>query len=180
MQRAAAGDESAWAELVGRYVNLLWSVARGYRLDTAEAADVVQTTWLRLVERLDQVKDPDRLGGWLATTASREALRTLRRAGRELPTDDTAHDVPDPRPPLETAMLTTERDATLWACFAALSTACQILLRLLFADPPLSYQEISSTLNVPIGAIGPRRGRCLRRLRELAEADGVSGPGPGG
>jgi RNA polymerase sigma factor (sigma-70 family) len=78
---AAAGDQQAWDALVDRYASLLWSVARSYRLSAPDAADVVQTTWLRLVEHLGQIADPDRLPGWLATSARRECLRVLRRAG---------------------------------------------------------------------------------------------------
>src|SRR5260370_34307535 len=80
---ATGGDQEAWAALVERYTSLLWSVARSYRLPEADASDVVQTTWLRLVEHLDRIADPERLPGWLATTARRECMRLVRRAGRE-------------------------------------------------------------------------------------------------
>jgi RNA polymerase sigma factor (sigma-70 family) len=180
LHRAARGDEAAWSELVTRYTNLLWSVARAHRLDTATAADVIQVTWLRLVERLGQINQPDRLGGWLATTASRESLRALRRLNREPPTwDDDTHLIPDGRPDLDSALVRAERDAALWSAFGGLSGTCQALLRLLFAEPPLSYREVSETLAMPISSIGPRRQRCLRQLRELAEARGVTA-GAGG
>jgi RNA polymerase sigma factor (sigma-70 family) len=86
VRAAAAGDEAAWGALVERFTPLLWATTRSYRLDRARAADVVQTCWLRLVENLDRVQEPERVGAWLATTARRECLRALRLEGRELPT----------------------------------------------------------------------------------------------
>src|SRR5213593_490223 len=88
LAQAGAGDERAWDALVEQHTRLLWSVARSYRLDQADAADVVQTTWLRLLEHLDRIEDPSRLVGWLVTTARRECLRVLRRSGRERPVAD--------------------------------------------------------------------------------------------
>jgi RNA polymerase sigma factor (sigma-70 family) len=176
LARAADGEQDAWNALVERYQNLLWSVARSYRLDGADAADVVQTTWLRLVENLTRIKEPDRLAGWLATTVRRECLRTLRRRGREVPAGDDgpAFDVPDDADPLDAALLTDERDAQLWTCFGHLSGRCQQLLRVLMASPAPSYAEVSAALDMPVGSIGPTRGRCLERLRALAESRGIS------
>src|SRR6266516_3266327 len=89
LQAAAGGDQDAWGRLVDRYSRLVWAVARGHRLSQADAADVTQATWLRLVEHLDRIKEPERLGAWLATTARHESLRVIRRGGREQPTDES-------------------------------------------------------------------------------------------
>ncbi len=174
--RAAAGDQSAWDTLVERYTNLLWSVGRAHRLDSADAADVVQTTWLRLVENLDRINDPERLPGWLVTTARRECLRILRRSGREVvgAADDLSIEIVDEAPPLDARLLAGERDAALWRCFERLSARCQQLLRILMAAEPPAYSEISAALDMPVGSIGPTRGRCLERLRELARDAGLS------
>lgn len=172
LRRADAGEQAAWDALVVRYTNLLWSVGRAHRLGAADAADVVQTTWLRLVENLGRIEDPERLPGWLATTARRECLRTLRRAGREpLGTgDDAALDVIDDHAePLDAKLIADERDAALWACFERLSERCRVLLRILVATPPPAYADVAAALGMPIGSIGPTRGRCLERLRSLAD-----------
>ncbi len=176
LRAAEDGDVAAWNALVERFTNLLWSVARGHRLGAADAADVVQTTWLRLVENLGRIQDPERLPGWLATTARHECLRTLRRSGRELPTesDDTTLDLTDTAAPVDSRLITEERDAQLWLCFEALQPRCQRLLRVLLADPAPSYAEVSAALDLPIGSIGPTRGRCLERLRALAQERGLS------
>jgi DNA-directed RNA polymerase specialized sigma24 family protein len=84
LKGASGGDSRAWDALVQRYANLVWAVARSHRLSSADAADVSQTTWLRLVEHLDRINQPERLGAWLATTARRESLAAIRRGGRHV------------------------------------------------------------------------------------------------
>jgi RNA polymerase sigma factor (sigma-70 family) len=183
---AAAGDSSAWNAIVEQYTGLLWSIARGYRMSTADSADAVQTTWLRLVEHLDRIDDPSRLPGWLATTVRRECLRTLRRSKREQPSfdEDGLPDVPDDAAPLDAALLDEERDAALWRALDQMPARCRLLIRVLMASPPPSYAEVAAALDMPIGSIGPTRQRCLDRLRRIAEAEGAlvdpAPPGGGG
>jgi RNA polymerase sigma factor (sigma-70 family) len=164
---ATAGDQRAWDALVERYTSLLWAIARSYRLPPADAADVVQTTWLRLVEHLERIADPDRLPGWLATTARRECLRLLRHADREVYSATGVRDAPDDAPALDAALLADERDAILWTAFARLDEVCQRLLRVLSTDPPPSYAIVAAALDMKIGSIGPTRARCLAKLRQL-------------
>jgi RNA polymerase sigma factor (sigma-70 family) len=168
LRRVRAGDQDAWAALTLRYTNLLWSVARGLRLSQADAADAVQTTWLRLVEQLDNVREPERIGGWLATTMRRECLAALRRNGRvRLTALDDCAEVATIADPLDEALLREERDAALWKAFTRLSPRCQSLLRVLMADPPPRYAEVSAALDMPVGSIGPTRQRCLESLRRI-------------
>jgi RNA polymerase sigma factor (sigma-70 family) len=168
---AARGDQRAWSELVERYSSLLWSVARAHRLGASDAADVVQTSWLRLVEHLPNIRNPDGIGAWLATTARREALRTLRRRARCEPSDEIEA-VAEPLD-LDARLLRDERDAALAAAFARLPARDQVLLRMLALDPPLSYEEIGAALSMRIGSIGPTRGRALERLRRELGAAGM-------
>jgi RNA polymerase sigma factor (sigma-70 family) len=173
LDAATGGDQAAWNALVAQYNSLVWSIARGYRLADADAADAVQMTWLRLVENLGRINDPDRLAGWLATTARRECLQLLRKGARERPTidDQTALQIADPDPPLDAAMLRGERDSVLWQAFTAIGEKCQRLLRVLMATPPPSYADASLALDMPVGSIGPARQRCLRDLRRIVLAD---------
>lgn len=169
VRAAAAGDQHAWDMLVDRYAGLVWSVIRGHRLSGADAADASQTTWLRLVEHAAGLKDPGRVGAWLATTARRECLRTLRCSGRQIPMGD---DLPEPEcdePAVDAELLRSERDTELWAAFGRLPQRDQLLLRMLTAEPAASYEEISASLDMPIGSIGPTRARCLERLRRERE-----------
>jgi RNA polymerase sigma factor (sigma-70 family) len=170
---AANGDQRAWDEIVERYSGLLWAVARAHRLSAADGADVVQTTWLRLIEHLPQIRNREGIGSWLATTARRECLRLLRSGARCQPSDEMQPlvDAGADHAEVESALLTAERDAELWAAFSRLPARDQALLRLLAIDSPPSYQEISAALGMPIGSIGPTRARSLERLRrELSRA----------
>jgi RNA polymerase sigma factor (sigma-70 family) len=182
LERARDGDQAAWNAIVSQYTGLLWSVARAYRLDTATAGDAIQTTWLRLVEHLDKIQDPQRLGGWLATTVRRECLQVLRRNTREriAPGGDAGIDAVDTEAePLDAQLLADERDAALWIAFRGIPDRCQRLLRVLMATPPPSYEQVAAALDLPIGSIGPTRARCLTRLRTLLEPTGLLDALPG-
>ena len=173
--RVRAGDVRAWNELVDAYVGLVWAIARNHRLGHGDAADVSQTTWLRLVENIDRIDDPRRVGAWLATTARRECLRVLRLSGRQvLVEDESALDRLDPdEVAVDALMLREEEAAAVRLAFDRLPERCQQLLRLLMVDSPPSYEELSAALAMPIGSIGPTRGRCLEKLRRLV-GDGVA------
>jgi RNA polymerase sigma factor (sigma-70 family) len=172
---AAGGDENAWRGLVARFSGLVWSVARAHRLAGADAADVFQTTWLRLAEHIGRIEQPDRVGAWLATAARRECLQHLRSAAKAMPTDDLDRlDItPAGGNPTEEAVLAAEQEredaaraTALWRALGQLPGRCRELLRVLMASPPPSYAEVASALGLPLGSIGPTRARCLQRLRE--------------
>jgi RNA polymerase sigma factor (sigma-70 family) len=170
---ASAGDQSAWDALVERYGGLVWSVARAHRLSQADAADVSQTTWLRLVEHLGRLRDPDKVGAWLAATARHECLRVIRHTGRFVPDDDIelyqgADDVP-----MHARLSAAEEQSALWRALEAIGERCRTLLRVLMADPPPSYDEVAAALSMPIGSIGPTRARCLEQLRRRPEIAGI-------
>jgi RNA polymerase sigma factor (sigma-70 family) len=169
VRRIRAGDHKAWVILTDRYTGLLWSVAKAMGLDNTDAADAAQVTWLRLVENIDNLRDPARVGGWLATTARRECLSALRRRARFRLDDTDLAAIPDPADELDARLLRDERDAALWTAFAALRPPCRRLLRVLMADPPPSYADVAAALDLPVGSIGPTRQRCLRHLRRNLE-----------
>jgi RNA polymerase sigma factor (sigma-70 family) len=164
--RARHGDQQAWDTLVERYAPLVWSICRRYRLSGADADDVGQTVWLRLVSRLDQVRDPAALTGWIATTTRRECGKVCR-ATRPWPTArwelDTIPDLGTESP--ESQLLAAERQAALGQAFSCLPPRCQELLTMLIEDPPVPYAQISARLGIPAGSIGPTRRRCLQKLR---------------
>ena len=161
--------------LVDRFSGLVWATARAHRLARDDAADVAQTTWLRLVEHLDRIRDPDRVGAWLATTARHESLRVIRRGAREQPVDDAdLFEAPDDDT-IDRILVDPAGDGPLWRAFAALSERCKSLLRLLLSDEEPSYEVVSAALGMPVGAIGPTRMRCLERLRRTADLAGLEG-----
>jgi len=169
VRAAAGGDQHAWSALVDRYSRLVWSVARTHRLSADDAAEVSQTTWLRLAEHIDRLQDPSKIGGWLATTARHESLRVLRGAGRQIPMGDDMPEPVSPSPALDEKLLRDERDSLLWRAFSRLPARDQSLLRLLMSEPMPSYDEIAAAMGMPVGSIGPTRARCLERLRREAE-----------
>jgi RNA polymerase sigma factor (sigma-70 family) len=166
---ARMGDPEAWSEIVRRFEDMLRAVVRAHRLSSADGADVVQTTWMRLAENLDRLQDPSRVGAWLATTARRECLRTRRKLARERPAENLPEPCHGAVAPVERALLQADRDVSLWAAFARLSPRDQKLLRMLVADPQPSYEEIGKALAMRTGSIGPTRGRALQRLRRGLE-----------
>jgi len=175
--RAAQGDQAAWDQLVERYSGVVWAVARSFGLDGRDAGDVFQTTWLRLVENVDRIREPERIGAWLATTARRESLRLLRLAKRVVPTgDEKVLEVDGTETiDLESApFLSSDRDGIVTALLAQLSPRQQMVLRLLTGPEELSYQEISEVLDIPIGSIGPTRARALDQLRRLCLHAGIT------
>ena len=184
---AANGDPEAWNAIVERFTSLLWSVGRAHRLSMEDAADVVQNTWLRLLDHLDRIQQPEALPGWLATTARHECLSLLRRRGRDvLVRDDDLGPmlVDEEAASLDAALLEDERDVQLWTCFTQLSERCQRLLRVLMACDRPNYAEVSITplasMGMPVGSIGPTRMRCLSTLRSLVSDTGYAFESGGG
>jgi RNA polymerase sigma factor (sigma-70 family) len=169
VRSAAEGDDDAWEAIVERFAELVWAVARSHGLSAADAADVSQTTWLRLAEHARGINHPERIAGWLATTARNESIRILRRGHRDIPVG-TRQEVPVDEETSDVAahLLEEERDRALMNAFEKLSSRCKTLLRVLTAAPAPSYAEASEVLEMPIGSIGPTRARCLEHLRRCS------------
>jgi RNA polymerase sigma factor (sigma-70 family) len=176
--RAAEHDQTAWEELVERYLPLVWAICARYQLRKEDADDVSQSVFMVLLEQLDKLREPAALPGWLRTTTRNECLRVLRIAGRYDLSDREPDDVGGAG--IEEEIITAERNAALRSAFADLSPKCRELLSWLFCEEPLSYQEISSMLGVSMGTVGPQRKRCLEELRRsphlaayIAEGTGI-------
>ncbi len=166
--RAKDGDKQAWDALVERYAPLIWSICRRHRLARADADDVGQSVWLRLVDQLDRVRDPAALPGWLATTARRECLRVLcaTQGPRATMYALDVESLPDERAGrADQGLLAAERHAALREAFDQLPPNGKQLISLLIADPPLPYADISARLGIPVGSIGPNRSRYLDKMR---------------
>jgi RNA polymerase sigma factor (sigma-70 family) len=168
---AAAGDRHAWEMLVDAYGGLIWAIVRNHRLRHGDAADVSQTTWLRLVENIHRLTEPGRVGAWLATTARRECLRFQARARRLVLVAEQLDSGADPlfggEPGLDVRLLAAERDAEVREAVRLLRAREQQLLGMLMLDPAPSYDEIAAALGIPVGSIGPTRRRSLEKLRGL-------------
>src|SRR3954447_18492490 len=182
VHRAAEGAPAAWDAIVDEYAGLLWSVVRGFRLNDAQAADAVQTTWLRLVEHVADLREPGHVAGWLKTTARRVCLETIRRSRRELlveSDEDGARgsgvrfdDLEQEGP--EASALRREQLELVRRVVVELPDRHRQLLELLVASPPVSYRDISARLGIPIGSIGPTRARILAQLRKTLASVGLN------
>jgi len=166
--RARNGDRQAWDALVERYAPLIWSICRSHRLEAADTQDAAQNVWLQLMDHLGSLRDPAALPGWLATTTRRECGRIAREVRR--PCDAgyalAAGTIPDDHAQAaEQDLLAAERHAALREAFGQLPPGCQQLLAPLIDDPAQPYAEISASLGIPAGSIGPSRRRCLDKLR---------------
>jgi RNA polymerase sigma factor (sigma-70 family) len=180
LRAASAGDLEAGRQLIDRFTGLLWSVARGYRLSESDAADAVQMTWLRLVERFETVREPDRLAAWLATTCRHECHAILRRQRRLRFADDAELDLLAPNTDAaDTSALTDDLHRGVWLAFERLDARCQRILRVLVSNVEEGrpvYAEAAEALQMRVGSLGPTRRRCLDRLREFLADIGISGP----
>lgn len=174
--RAASGDQRAWEDLIGAYSGLVWTIIRNHRLAAATAADVSQLAWLRLVENLPQLREPGRVGAWLATTTRHECLRVLAQSSRCVVVDGReGFDMPaDGQAEVDDHLLAFERDESIREAMTHLSPRCQDLMRLLTLDPLPSYEEVSAATRMPIGSIGPTRGRCLAALHRMLLVSGTA------
>ena len=146
----------------------MWSIAWSYHLSAADAADVTQVVWLRLVENIGRIRQPDSVGAWLASVTRHECLRLLRRSEREVATADELDSTLDDRAgdeDVDLRLLSTERDAVLRKAFGCLPPRWRCLLEVLIDAPSASYEEVAESVGMPIGSIGPTRQRCLERLR---------------
>ncbi|WP_068929015.1 RNA polymerase sigma factor [Planobispora rosea] len=173
-----AGDQAAWDAMVKRLSPLVWSAVRAYGLGAADAADAAQGAWLRLVEHLPGIRDPERIGSWMFTTARREASLLRRRNQDERlvpepiePDDrvDAGHAHADPA----LAVLTADEGRRLWRTVESMHEPCRSLLRLMAQAPDAGVRQLAGRLGMPTGSYGPTRGRCLDRLRAMLAPEGM-------
>jgi RNA polymerase sigma factor (sigma-70 family) len=177
LRQAAASHTEAWATIVARYTPMLRGRVRRYRLQDADAHDVIQVTWLRLAQNLDRIHTPDHLAGWLAAVASRECLRVLHEATRTVVSAEANYASTDADTGLEQlavdAVTRAEVHAAVGRAVATLPPRRRALLQALFADDGRSYARISRDIGIPVGSIGPTRARVLAQLRRQLDRDTV-------
>ena len=162
---AVRGETEAWNGLVQRFGRLVWAVARSFDLPAADAADLSQTVWLRLVENMDRIKEPERLGSWLATTTRREGIKLLRKHHQEIPDELEDEQSDQGKDGPEEQVLVADEYAQLRDALDRLPERCRKLLRVIAASDTANYNEVAAALDMPVGSIGPTRSRCLERLR---------------
>ncbi|MEO7068923.1 MAG: sigma-70 family RNA polymerase sigma factor [Nostocoides sp.] len=164
------GEPERLGDLVDLLNPILWQTARAQGATSATAEDAVQTAWLRLVDHADSIIDPRAVLAWLVVTVKRESWRLVGNERRVVDVEALPELASDDVGP-ETTSILRERQHVLWRHVSALSDRCRELLRVVaFADRP-DYAAIAEALDMPMGSIGPTRGRCLQKLRDLLAAD---------
>lgn len=167
-----SGDQAKIGELVSLLTPILWHTVRAQRLEKESAEDVLQSVWLALVRNADSINDPQAVLQWLIVSARREAWRVVKRENRSQPTDFESDEVVAPIADLpEEMVLRSDGEGRLWQHISRLPGRCQALLRVIaFADRP-DYAAVADSLGMPVGSIGPTRGRCLAKLRQQLAND---------
>ena len=175
LDAAKGGSEDALGQITAELSPMLWHVARAAGLGTDDAADVVQTVWERLLSHLAGIRVPQALVSWLVVTTKHEAWRMRSNGRRQLPADQGwLTELPDHAAGTEEQIVLDEQQRALWRAVGRLSSQCQELLRIVAFVPRPDYQEVSAALGMPVGSIGPTRGRCLEKARALL-ADELDG-----
>ncbi len=170
------GDAKAWEHLVRRLERVVWKAVNMMTIEDEVRKDAFAATWLRLVERLDSIREPEKLPGWLTTTATNEVRHILRQRSRQQvsidwsitgdPLGDVLMSTGASSGEHEREVVRSEANRSIRRAFSMLDEECrQLLTVLVLADPPLSYQQASEQLDRPVGALGPSRRRCLDKLR---------------
>lgn len=165
-----AGDQQRLGDLVELLTPVLWHTARAQGASSATAEDAIQTAWLRLVDGADRILDPFAVLAWMVVTVKRETWRLVRGERREIDVVEVPEAPSASLGPEQTAILG-DRQRSLWTHITTLSARCQELLRVVaFADRP-DYAAVATALGMPVGSIGPTRGRCLHKLRLSLASD---------
>jgi RNA polymerase sigma factor (sigma-70 family) len=168
LDAARGGSEDALGQITAELSPMLWHVARAAGLGADDAEDVVQTVWERLLSHLADIRVSQALVSWLVVTTKHEAWRLRSSGRRQLPADQewlTA--LPDRAAGTEEQIVLDEQHRALWRAVGQLSAPCQELLRIVAFVPRPDYQSVSAALGMPVGSIGPTRGRCLEKIRVL-------------
>ncbi|MEW1951843.1 sigma-70 family RNA polymerase sigma factor [Terrabacter sp. NPDC080008] len=164
------GDRERLSELVDLVTPVLWNAARSQGGTAAACEDAVQTAFLQLVDRAESIQEPAAVLGWLVVVVKREVWRLARGSRREVGVEEVP-EAPDQQLDPETLSILSERQRVLWKHVTGLSPRCRELIRVIaFADRP-DYAAIAESLGMPVGSIGPTRGRCLQKLRTTLGSD---------
>jgi len=173
LQECLSGNREAWENLVKRYSRLIYSIALRCGIGEDDAADVLQSVCIKLLSNLEKLNDDKHLRGWMITTAKRECWSLLRQRRRHIVIStsfigESKTELMESGEPLPMdTVIQLEEDHLMRLAVAELSLRHRRMIELLyFTDPPMTYVEISQQLNIPVGAIGPTRARCLKSLKQ--------------
>jgi RNA polymerase sigma factor (sigma-70 family) len=173
------GDQDAWEALIARYQRLIYSIPVRARLSTDDAADIFQSTCLKLYEKLSTLRDHEKISSWLITTTTREVWRVSARNRREsVPSVGNENDddrdafaeIAATAPLADEQRQALEQQQLVRQSLDALPERCRNLLSMLFYEKDeFSYADIARRMKMPVPSVGPTRARCLEKLKKLLD-----------
>jgi len=177
VQACLQGDEGAWAKLIGRYRNLIYSFPRRYGAGPADAADVFQLVCAEIFVALPRLRNHSSVRAWIVTVAAHQAYHWKRgfvkRVLREGEPPEVETSVATTLPSVDLEMA--EREQVMRQAVAQLPPRCRELVQLLFyEDPPVPYHVLAERLGLATGSIGLTRSRCLKKLEQILSESGMS------
>jgi RNA polymerase sigma factor (sigma-70 family) len=167
------GDEGAWAALVDRYRNLVYSIPVKYRMPPQDAADVFQAVWTELVAELPRLRNVGSLRSWLITVAGHKCYQWKRQQNSQAAGAEPTYEPADTQALYPEWRQQVDREQMLRDALLDLPPRCREMMHLLFYhQPPLPYKEVAERLGLAEGSIGFIRGRCLKKLRAVLQDKG--------
>lgn len=175
VSRCLAGDQTAWDELIEKYKGLIYSIPVKYGFNRENASEIFQSVCLKLVQDLDNLREPQALAAWLITTTSRKCSRFLRDQNRAGGLEPQQWELlPEPATLPDEYMDQLRQEQLMRDAVRSLSPPCRELVNLLFlSEPPISYDEAAQRLGLAKGSMGATRMRCLEKLRRWMEERGL-------
>lgn len=177
------GKEQAWAALIEKYKDLIYSIPIKYRAPSQDAADIFQGVCLQLFSELPKLRKAESLRSWLITICIRKCYQwkqKQRRWSGEEPEEVELRAATGAggsiAPPSEHVVIEeAQREQIVREALDRLPDRCREMIRLLFfEDPPLPYAEVALRLGLATGSIGFIRGRCLKRLEKVLKEMGFA------
>jgi len=174
VKRCRRGDQAAWDELVGRYQRLIYAIPRRAGLSEEQASDVFQEVFLTLVEKIDEIQQPEKIRSWMVTTAKFKTWGLIR-GSKGLHSPDTTEEmenemasIADESPLADDLLIELEEQHLIRTALTELEERCQKILSMIYlTDPPASYAEVGAAIGVGETSISPLRSRCLKKLEKV-------------
>jgi RNA polymerase sigma factor (sigma-70 family) len=169
------GNQDAWAALIDKYKNLIFSIPIKFGLSREDAGDIFQAVCVELLAGLPKLREPKALPKWLMQTSYHQCLRWKKLRPDVADDREDSEQQPSLEELPEQILYQVQREQSVREAMATLPKRCNRMVAMLFfEDPPRPYDEVAKELQLATGSIGFTRGRCLKKLRQLLEEKGFN------
>lgn len=170
VERAREGDRDAYGELVEQFQRTVYAICLRRLGNSCEALEATQEVFLHVMNRLDQLREPERFAGWLRQVAVRMAInRATRRLAPPSLEDEVLEGISAYRAEPVHELIARERASRLWEALGELKTMDRDALTAFYIRG-LSLVEIADEFEVPIGTIKRRLHTARKRLKATLQA----------